>query len=133
MGNRLYVGNLSFDAAEDDLIEAFEKDGRKVTSARIITDRDTGRSRGFAFVEMANDADAQAAIQAMDGVELQGRTLTVNEAQERPQRGGAGGGGGGGRGGYGGGGGGGRGGYGGGGGGGGGHRGGRGGGGGGRW
>lgn len=94
MGMRLYVGNLSFDAAEDDLIEAFEQGGRKVTSAQIMTDRDTGRSRGFAFVEMANDADAQAAIQAMDGVDLQGRALRVNEAQPRQERSGGGGGGG---------------------------------------
>src|SRR5690606_18097054 len=103
---------------EDDLIQAFEQDGRKVESAHIMVDRDTGRSRGFAFVEMANDADAQAAIQAMNGVELDGRALRVNEAEERKPRPAGGGGGGGGRGGYGGGGGvGGRGGYGGGGGG----------------
>ena len=95
MSNRLYVGNLSWDTLEDDLIKTFEGDGRKVISARIITDRDTGRSRGFAFVEMENDADAQAAIQAMDGVELDGRQLRVNEAQERPARGPGGGGGGG--------------------------------------
>lgn len=116
MGKRLYVGNLSFNTLEDDLIQAFEQDGRKVESARIMVDRETGRSRGFAFVEMASDADAQAAIQAMNGAQLDGRPLKVNEAQEREQRGG-GGGGGGGRGGFGGGGGGGRGGYGGGGGG----------------
>ncbi len=109
MSNRLYVGNLSWDTLEDDLIKTFEGDGRKVISARIITDRDTGRSRGFAFVEMENEADAQAAIQAMDGVELDGRQLRVNEAQERPARGpggpggGGSGGGGGGRGGGGGG------------------------------
>ena len=93
MGNRLYVGNLSFDTMEDDLIAAFEQDGRQVTSAKIITDRDTGRSRGFAFVEMVNDADAQAAIQAMDGTSLDGRELKVNEAQERQPRSGGGGGG----------------------------------------
>ena len=92
MGNRLYVGNLSFDAAEDDLIEAFEQDGRKVVSARIITDRDTGRSRGFAFVEMANEQEAQQAIAEMDGASLDGRNLRVNEAQERQNRGGGGGG-----------------------------------------
>ncbi len=125
MGKRLYVGNLSFQTLEDDLIKAFEQDGRRVESARIMVDRETGRPRGFAFVEMASDADAQAAIQAMNGAELDGRPLKVNEAQERAPRTG---GGGGGRGGFGGGGGGG--GYGGGGGGGG--RGGRGGGGGGR-
>ena len=74
MGNRLYVGNLSFDTMEDDLIKAFEQDGRQVSNARIMTDRDTGRSRGFAFVEMGNDADAQAAIQALDGTNLVGIT-----------------------------------------------------------
>lgn len=98
MGNRLYVGNLSFDTTQDGLIAAFEQDGRKVKDVNVITDRDTGRARGFAFVEMASEADAQAAIQAMDGTELDGRTLKVNEAQERPNRGGGGGGGGGGRG-----------------------------------
>ena len=119
MGKRLYVGNLSFQTLEDDLIKAFEQDGRRVESARIMVDRETGRPRGFAFVEMASDADAQAAIQAMNGADLDGRPLKVNEAQERAPRTG---GGGGGRGGFGGGGGGGRGGYGGGGGGGGGRR-----------
>ncbi|MEM7201048.1 MAG: RNA-binding protein [Planctomycetota bacterium] len=102
MTKRLFVGNLSWDTQEDDLIAAFEQDGRSVTSARIMTDRDTGRPRGFAFVEMATDEDAQSAIQAMDGVELDGRPLRVNEAQERQPRPRAGGGGGGG-GGYGGG------------------------------
>ena len=105
---------------EDELIAAFEADGRKVESAHIMVDRDTGRSRGFAFVEMGSDTDAQAAIQALNGTDLGGRTIKVNEAMERQPRGpgGGGGGGGGGRGGYGGGGGGGgRGGYGGGGGG----------------
>jgi len=94
MGKRLFVGNLSWNTREDDLIAAFEKDGRSVTSARIMTDRDTGKPRGFAFVEMASDADAQAAIQAMNGVEMDGRELRVNEAEERQQRGGGGGGGG---------------------------------------
>ncbi len=133
MGKRLFVGNLSFNTMEDELIAAFEQDGRKVESAHIMVDRDTGRSRGFAFVEMGSDADAQSAIQALNGTDLGGRTLKVNEAMERQPRGpgggggggggsrggygGGGGGGGGGRGGYGGGGGGGRGGYGGGGGG----------------
>ena len=102
MGKRLFVGNLSYDTTEDSLIEAFEQDGRQVTSCRIMSDRDTGRSRGFAFVEMATDDDAAAAIQAMDGVEIDGRPLRVNEAHDRPANGG-GGGGGGGRGGYGGG------------------------------
>jgi len=100
MGKRLYVGNLSFQTLEDDLIKAFEQDGRRVESARIMVDRETGRPRGFAFVEMASDADAQAAIQAMNGADLDGRPLKVNEAQERAPRTG---GGGGGRGGFGGG------------------------------
>jgi hypothetical protein len=120
VGKRLFVGNLSFNTMEDELIAAFEADGRKVESAHIMVDRDTGRSRGFAFVEMGSDTDAQAAIQALNGTDLGGRTIKVNEAMERQPRGpgGGGGGGGGGRGGYGGGGGGGgRGGYGGGGGG----------------
>jgi len=106
VGKRLFVGNLSFNTMEDELIAAFEQDGRKVESAHIMVDRDTGRSRGFAFVEMASEADAQSAIQAMNGVELGGRTLKVNEAMERQPRpggSGGGGGGGGGRGGYGGG------------------------------
>ena len=111
MSSRLYVGNLSWDTQEDDLIQAFEGDGRTVTSARIMTDRDTGRSRGFAFVEMGSDDDAVKAIEAMNGADLDGRALRVNEAQERTDRdsgggrgggyrgGGGGGGGGGGRGG----------------------------------
>jgi hypothetical protein len=96
MGKRLYVGNLSYDTTEDALTEAFEQGGRSVASCRIMTDRDTGRSRGFAFVEMSNDADATAAIEAMNGYELDGRPLRVNEAVERAPRGGGGGGGGGG-------------------------------------
>ncbi len=99
MGSRLYVGNLSFDTTQDTLVTAFEQDGRKVKDVKVVTDRDTGRPRGFAFVEMSNDQEAQAAIQAMDGTELDGRTLKVNEAQERRPRGGGGGGGVGGRGG----------------------------------
>lgn len=94
MTKRLYVGNLSFDTTEDSLMAAFEQDGRKVDSVSIVTDRDTGRPRGFAFVEMGSEADASAAIQALDGTELDGRTLKVNEARERPPRGGGGGGGG---------------------------------------
>lgn len=96
MATRLYVGNLSFNTTEHTLAEAFEQDSRKVNSVSLVMDRDTGRSRGFAFVEMATDADAQAAIKAMDGYELDGRTLRVNEAQERQPRSGGGGGGGGG-------------------------------------
>ncbi len=104
MAKRLYVGNLSYDTTEDGLTAAFQQDGRQVSQVSIVTDRDTGRPRGFAFVEMANESDAQAAISAMDGTDLDGRTLKVNEAQERQPRGGGGGGGyGGGGGGYGGG------------------------------
>ncbi len=98
MGKRLYIGNLSFNTVEGDLVTAFEQDGRKVASAQIMIDRDTGRSRGFAFVEMATDSDAQLAIKAMNGFDLGGRALKVNEAQERQARGGGGGGGGGDRG-----------------------------------
>ena len=119
MGTRLYVGNLSFQTTEESLRAAFGGDGRQVTEVKIMLDRDTGRSRGFAFVEMATEQDAQNAIQAMNGADLDGRPLKVNEAQPRQDNGGGRGGfggGGGGRGGYGGGGGG-RGGYGGGGGG----------------
>ena len=113
MGKRIYVGNLSFRATEDDIRELFSQHG-EVTDCHLVMDRETGRSRGFAFVEMSTDAQAKAAIQALDGFSHQERNLKVNEAQPREERGG---GGGGGRGGYGGGGGGGRGGYGGGGGG----------------
>ena len=97
MGNRLYVGNLSYDTTEAELRDAFGSDGRTVEEVAIIMDRDTGRPRGFAFVTMSSDADAQAAIQAYDGKMLGGRSLKVNEAQER-RGGGGGGGGGGGRG-----------------------------------
>jgi RNA recognition motif-containing protein len=112
LGKKLYVGNLPFSASEGEIKELFERHGA-VDKVSVITDRETGRPRGFAFVEMREASDADAAIQALDGRDFGGRTLRVNEAQDR--RGGGGGGGGGGRGGYGGGGG--RGGYGGGGGG----------------
>ena len=108
-GTKLYVGNLNFNTSEDTLRETFADDGRTVVSAKIITDRETGQPRGFAFVEMGSPADAQAAIDSLNGQELDGRTLTVNEAREREGGGGGGGGGGrgggggGGRGGYGGG------------------------------
>jgi RNA recognition motif-containing protein len=92
MGKRLYVGNLSFDTTEAALTSAFEQGGRKVASVSIVTDRDTGRPRGFAFVEMASDNDAQGAIKALDGSEVDGRTLRVNEAEERKPRTGGGGG-----------------------------------------
>jgi hypothetical protein len=115
MGTKLYVGNLNFTTSEDTLRAAFAEGGRTVKSVAILTNPETGRSRGFGFVEMGSDADAQAAIQALDGVELEGRPLKVNEARERAPGGGgrsfSGGGGGGGRSFGGGGGGGGRGGY----------------------
>ena len=114
MGKKLYVGNLSYQVDSSELEQMFGQYGQ-VTSAQIINDRDTGRSKGFGFVEMSSDTEAQAAIEALNGTEHGGRALTVNEARPREER--SGGGGGGGRGGYGGGGGGGRGGFGGGGGG----------------
>ena len=115
---KLYVGNLPFSASEAEIHELFSQHG-EVASVAMIMDRETGRPRGFGFVEMSNDAEADKAIDALNGQDFGGRPLTVNEARERQPRGGGGGGfgGGGGRGGYGGGGGGGRGGYGGGGGG----------------
>jgi RNA recognition motif-containing protein len=115
LGKKLYVGNLPYSITESELRELFERHGA-VGSVNVITDRETGRARGFAFVEFEDANGAQAAMQALDGTQLGGRTLRVNEANERTGGGGRGGGGGG-RGGYGGGGGGGRGGYGGGGGG----------------
>jgi RNA recognition motif-containing protein len=87
----IYVGNLSFDTTERELESAFGSFGT-VSTARIATDRDTGRARGFGFVEMPNAAEAHAAISGMNGKELQGRTLTVNEARPREERGGGGGG-----------------------------------------
>jgi len=105
MGTKLYVGNLSFRTTSDELRDAFAAAGT-VESASVIEDRDTGRSRGFAFVEMATAEEAAAAIEQFNGKDFGGRNLTVNEAKPRADRGG-----GGGRGGYGGGGGGGRGGY----------------------
>ncbi|MEQ8275424.1 MAG: RNA-binding protein [Deltaproteobacteria bacterium] len=101
MGNKLYVGNLNYNTTEEELRDHFGADGRDVKEVAIIMDRETGRPRGFGFVTMASDADAQSAIEALDGQPLGGRSLRVNEAQDR--RGGGGGGGGGGRGGYGGG------------------------------
>src|SRR2546421_8683546 len=102
MGNKLYVGNLSYDVDSSALQELFAPHGT-VDSAQIITDRDTGRSKGFGFVEMGTDEEAQAAIAALNGQEHSGRALTVNEAKPREDRPRGGGGGGGGRGGYGGG------------------------------
>jgi RNA recognition motif-containing protein len=120
MGKRLYVGNLSYSTTEADLRDAFVATGHEVAEVKLVLDRDTGRPRGFAFVEMSTDAGAANAIETLNGKDLQGRSIAVSEARERT---GGGGGGGGGRGGFGGGGGGGgRGGFGGGGGGGGGDR-----------
>ena len=102
MGKKLYCGNLSYNVASSDLEQMFGEFGA-VQSAEVIMDRDTGRSKGFGFVEMQNDQEAQAAITGVNGKEHDGRTLTVNEARPREARTG-----GGGRGGYGGGGGGGR-------------------------
>jgi RNA recognition motif-containing protein len=101
MAKRLYVGNLAYGVTSDDLQQLFEQYGT-VTSAQVLNDRETGRSRGFGFVEMADDGDADAAIEQLDGQDHEGRRLTVNEARPRTP-GGGGGGGGGSRGGYGGG------------------------------
>ena len=108
MGKKLYCGNLSFNVTSSDLDQLFGQFGT-VQSAEVISDRDTGRSKGFGFVEMSSDAEAQAAIDGVNGTEHDGRTLTVNEARPKENRSGGGGGrggyggGGGGRGGYGGG------------------------------
>lgn len=99
MGKKVYVGNLSYQVTDSDLSGLFEPHGT-VLSAQVIMDRSTGRSKGFGFVEMSTDEEAQAAITALNGQEHGGRSLNVNEARERTQRSG---GGGGGRGGYGGG------------------------------
>jgi cold-inducible RNA-binding protein len=110
VGTKLYVGNLSYSTTEASLRAAFGSDGREVREVAVISDRETGRPKGFAFIQMGSEKDAQSAITAWNGKELDGRALKVNEAQERPagggSRGGGGGGyggGGGGRGGYGGG------------------------------
>jgi cold-inducible RNA-binding protein len=100
MGNRLFIGGLSWDTDDNGLRSAFEGFG-ELDDVKVITDRDTGRSRGFGFVTFANPDDARKAMEEMDGKQLDGRTIKVNEAQER--QGGGGGGGGGGRGGGGGG------------------------------
>lgn len=102
MGNKLYVGNLAYSVRDDSLQQAFAEFGT-VTSAKVMMDRDTGRSKGFGFVEMGSDAEAQAAINGMNGQPLEGRAIVVNEARPREERPGGFGGGGGGRGGYGGG------------------------------
>ena len=86
----IYVGNLSFDTAEDDIRRAFESYGQ-VTSVNIIKDKLSGESRGFGFVEMSNKSEALAALSGLNGTELNGRTLSVNEARPRAERGGGGG------------------------------------------
>ena len=95
MGNKLFVGGLSWDATEDDLRDLFGETG-SVTDAVIVSDRETGRSRGFGFVTMSSDEEAKAGVEKFNDFEFQGRTLTVNEArprEDRPSRGGGGGGG----------------------------------------
>ncbi len=98
MGTKLYVGNLSYGMSSDDLRELFAGQGT-VVSAQVITDRETGRSKGFGFVEMGSDQEAQDAIAALNEKSVDGRNLKVNEARPREDRGGGGGRGGGGRGG----------------------------------
>lgn len=88
MGSRVYVGNLPFNVDEEQLRTLFEEGGRQVLEVKIVTDRDTGRPRGFAFVDMASQDDAQAAINSLNGSEVGGRTLTVSMARERQPRGG---------------------------------------------
>lgn len=89
MSTKLYVGNLSFNTTSQDLETMFGESGT-VQSTNIIEDRETGRSRGFAFVEMSSDSEAKAAITALDGKEIDGRNLKVNEAKPREDRGGGG-------------------------------------------
>ncbi len=91
MNNKLYVGNLSFHLTSDDLHDFFSRAGT-VESAKVIEDRDTGRSRGFGFVEMATEEDAQSAIEQFNGEDFEGRNIVVNEARPREDRGGRGGG-----------------------------------------
>jgi cold-inducible RNA-binding protein len=103
MGTRLYVGNLPFSADDEQVRELFAQNGRTVVEVKLVTDRDTGRPRGFGFVEMGSSEDADGAIRDLNGRDFGGRPLTVNEARERTAGGGGGGGGFGGGGGYGGG------------------------------
>lgn len=86
MTKRLFVGNLSFQTTESGLSGIFAQDGRQVATVSVVTDRDTGRSRGFAFVEMASEADAQKAIKALHGTQFDGRELRVDIAAERKPR-----------------------------------------------
>ena len=94
MGTRLYVGNLSYNVTEPELKDVFGENGRNVKEVKVVLDRDTGRPRGFAFVEMTTDAEAAQAIEALNGREIQGRPINVSEARERAPRSGGGGGGG---------------------------------------
>ena len=89
MGKKLYVGNLPYAATEQDLLDKFSASGT-VDSAKLITDRNTGRSKGFGFIEMASDAEAQAAIDALNGTDYDGRPMTVNEAKPQQKRSGGG-------------------------------------------
>lgn len=91
MGKRLYIGNLSWDTTEDTLQSVLAEGGRNVQDLHIAVDRETGRPRGFAFAEFSTEEEAQQAIEQMDGMNLDGRNLRVNEAQERQNRGGGGG------------------------------------------
>jgi RNA recognition motif-containing protein len=93
MGRKLYVGNLPYSATEESLEQTFSAHGR-VESVKLITDRDTGQSKGFGFVEMSSDSEANAAISALNGTDLGGRPITVNEAKPQVKRSGGGGGGG---------------------------------------
>ena len=99
MGKKLYVGNLTYEVSDGELSKMFEAHGT-VESAQVIMDRDTGRSKGFGFVEMKTEQEAKAAIEALNGKEVNGRALTVNEARPKTEGGGRSGGGGGGGGGY---------------------------------
>jgi RNA recognition motif-containing protein len=92
MGNRLYVGNLPYSIDEQALRELFSRNDWTVTDVKVITDRDTGRPRGFGFVEMSSSEEAESAIRELHGFEMEGRALTVNEARERTGGGGGGGG-----------------------------------------
>ena len=83
MGKRLFVGNLSYDTDQQTIRDAFSAGGRTVTDVHVMIDRDTGRPRGFGFVELSTDEEAQAAIEDLDGTDLDGRTINVNEAKER--------------------------------------------------
>lgn len=93
MGRRLYIGNLAYGVTEQELRDVFSEGGGNITDVKVILDRETGRSRGFAFVEMSSDAEAAQAIETINGRDLQGRAISVSEARERTGGGGGGGGG----------------------------------------